>query len=318
MVTYSSLLFIFDYFLALYFYLTKVYRLFIFLFYILIATSITGCFGRFVMTEKELRTYYANKPKPSFFTIQNDSVKLFCATAGSDTLPPLLLIHGAPGAWYGSRNFLEDSLLQSRFHIIAADRFGYNKSRFKNKRRAVTSKQTQAIALHEALLLNRSNKTAIVVGSSYGAPIAANMAIMYPNEFHHLVMLAGAIDPSIEKFWWFSTLIKHGPIKWMLPHFFRSSTNEKNTHIKELQALLPKWKSLTVPTTVIQGGADKIVNPANIDFAREQLKNKPAAFIFIPEAGHLIRWQYPDLVKRILIASLPDTTPLPITTSGHR
>ncbi len=270
---------------------------------------LSGCFGRFAMTKKELKSYYKDKPKPSFYIIKNDSVKLFCATAGSDTLPPLLLIHGAPGAWYGSRNMLGDSLLQSRFHIIAPDRLGYNKSTFHNKRKAVTSIQTQSIALHEALLLNHSNKPAIVLGSSYGAPIAANMAITYPNQFSHLVMLAGSIDPSVEKFWWFSKYTRFDPIKWMLPHFLRSSTDEKNTHVKELKLLLPKWKQLSISATVIQGCADKIVNPSNLDFAKEQLKHNNAAFIFIPEAGHLIRFQYPDLVRRILLEADLKFTP---------
>lgn len=138
---------------------------------LLSVSVLSGCFQRFVMTEKELKEYYKDKKqKPVYFTIQNDSVSLFCATAGSDTLPPLLLIHGAPGAWYGSRNFLEDSVLQQHFHIIAMDRLGYNKSRFRNKRKAVTSIEMQAIAIHEALRLNRSFKTGVVLGSSYGAP----------------------------------------------------------------------------------------------------------------------------------------------------
>lgn len=272
----------------------------------LLITFLSGCFQRFVMTEKELKEYYKNKDdKPTYFTIQNDSVRLFCATAGSDTLPPLVLIHGAPGAWYGSRNFLEDSLLKKHFHIIAMDRPGYNKSRFRNKRKAVTSIELQAIAIHEAMRLNRSFKTGVLVGSSYGAPIAANMAILYPNEFHHLVMLAGAIDPEHEKFWWFHKFIRRGPIKWMLPRFMRVTTDEKFTHVKELRILQPKWSKLEVPVTVIQGGADWIVDPLNLDFAKAQLKNKQAEFIFLPEAGHLIRWQHPDLVKKVLLQTLP-------------
>lgn len=274
--------------------------------------GLTGCFQRFVMTEKELKEYYKDKKdKPTYFTIKNDSVTLFCATAGADTLPPLLLIHGAPGAWYGSRNFLEDSLLKANFHIIAMDRLGYNKSRFRNRRRSVTSIELQATAIHEALRLNRSFKTGVLVGSSYGAPIAANMAILYPNEFHHLVMLAGAIDPEHEKFWWFHKFIRRGPIKWMLPRFMRVTTDEKFTHVKELKLLQPKWSQLTVPTTVIQGGADWIVDPLNMDFAKEVLKDKKAEFIFLPEAGHLIRWQHPDLVKKVLLQTLPDLRMLP-------
>ncbi len=102
----------------------------------LVGIGCTGCFRRWVMTDKEVRKYYANKPvKPTWFTIQNDSATLYCATTGSDTLPPLLMIHGAPGAWYGSRILLDDSILQKHFHLIAVDRPGYHKSRFKGKKR---------------------------------------------------------------------------------------------------------------------------------------------------------------------------------------
>lgn len=270
--------------------------------FLLITVSCTGCFSRFVMTEKELKAYYKNKPsKPTFFTIENDSVRLFCATAGADTLPPLLLIHGAPGAWYGSRNFLEDSILQQHFHIIAVDRPGYNKSRYNNKRRAVTAITTQAIAIHEALRLNRSFKTGVVLGSSYGAPIAAKVAVLYPRAFHHLVMLAPAIDPEKEKFWWFNSYIHHGPLRWFLPRFINHATDEKFAHIKELTLLLPDWQLIAIPVTVVQGDADHIVDPSNLDFAKKQLQHKQAEFIVLPGAGHLIRWHHADVVRSILL-----------------
>jgi pimeloyl-ACP methyl ester carboxylesterase len=78
--------------------------------------------------------------------------------------------------------------------------------------------------------------------------------------------------------------------------------------------MLPKWQLLTVPITVVQGGADEIVDPINLDFAKAQLSNKRAEFIFLPEAGHLIRWQHPDLVKKILLQSIPETRSLNLTT----
>jgi pimeloyl-ACP methyl ester carboxylesterase len=262
----------------------------------------SSCFSRFVMTEKELRNYYKDGPeKPLFFTIHNDSVDLFCATSGADTLPPLLLIHGAPGAWYGSRNFLEDSVLKQHFHIIAVDRLGYNKSRFKGSRRAVTSFTTQATAIHEALRLNKSNKTGIIAGSSYGAPIALRFVTLYPGSFHHLVLLAGAIDPDKEKFWWFSPYAREAPVRWFLPRFLNVATAEKYTHVEELRKLLPDWEKITIPVTVVQGGADNIVDPANLEFARKQLAGKKAEFIFIPDAGHLIRWRNAGVVRSIFL-----------------
>jgi pimeloyl-ACP methyl ester carboxylesterase len=266
------------------------------------------------MTDKELQNYYKHKPsKPQYFIIQNDSVKLFCATAGDDTLPPLLLVHGAPGAWYGSRGMLEDTALQKRFHIIAMDRLGYNKSVFNNKKRAVVSIETQAIALQEALQLNRSGQAATVVGSSYGAPIAVKMAVLAPKKFNHVVLLAGALDPDIEKFWWFNGLVHHGPFRWMMPRFINHATDEKFAHVRELRKLLPEWQKLQIPVTVVQGGKDDIVRPANFDFAKKQLQGKQAHFVFIPEASHLIRWQYPELVKQLVLQ--PFTNPISVRSA---
>lgn len=268
----------------------------------------SGCFSRFVMTKRELKKYYQQgHARPTFFTIENDSVQLYCATMGADTLPPLLLVHGAPGAWYGSRNFLEDVNLQQHYHIIAVDRPGYNKSRFKGRRKAVTSITTQAVAIHEAMRLNRSHKTGIIMGSSYGAPIAAKIAVLYPNNFHRLVMLAPAIDPDKEKFWWFHPYIRGGVVRWFLPRFLNVATDEKFAHVDELRQLLPDWSKLSIPVTVVQGGADDIVDPANFGFAKKQLQGKPAEFIYLPDASHLIRWRNPEVVRSILLKDVNGT-----------
>ncbi|MDF2193647.1 alpha/beta hydrolase [Paraflavitalea sp. CAU 1676] len=276
----------------------------------LIGIGCTGCFRRWVMTDKEVRKYYANKPvKPTWFTIQNDSATLYCATTGSDTLPPLLMIHGAPGAWYGSRILLDDSILQKHFHLIAVDRPGYHKSRFKGKKKAVTSITTQAQIIHEALRLNRSHKPGVVMGSSYGAPIAGKIALLYPQDFNHLVMLAAAIDPDKEKFWWFHPWIQSGGFPYVFfPRFLKSATDEKFAHAGELQKLAPEWQNLSIPVTVVQGGNDDIIEPANLDYARKVLAGKPANFIYLPDAGHLIRLQRPDVVRSILLNPLPGST----------
>ena len=71
--------------------------------------------------------------------------------------------------------------------------------------------------------------------------------------------------------------------------------------MKELRLLLPGWEKIAIPVTVVQGGADNIVDPANLDFARSQLAGKQASFIFLPDAGHLIRWRNADIVRAILL-----------------
>lgn len=273
-----------------------------FLLLTLLLISCTGCFRRWIMTDKEVRNYYSNKPvKPVFFTIRNDSVQLFCATTGSDTLPPLIMIHGAPGSWPGSRNFLDDSILQQHFHLIAIDRPGYGKSRFGKKRTVVNSLCRQAVAIHEALRVNRSFKKGIVMGNSYGAPIAAKMAMMYPDDFYLLIMMAPAIDPTLEKFWWFHPYLKSGLLIQLMPHFIRIATAEKFGHVRELQKLDTQWNRLHIPAVVVQGGRDHIIYPANLSYARRVLGNPADEFIYLPNAGHLLRRQNADTIRAILM-----------------
>jgi pimeloyl-ACP methyl ester carboxylesterase len=254
------------------------------------------------MSEGEVKTHYENRPvKPTFFTIKNDSVELFCATTGSDTLPPLLLIHGAPGGWFSNISFVDDPDLQKRYHIIAVSRPGYHKSKYNNRRRALTSIELQSVAIREALRVNRSFKKGVVFGTSYGAPIAAKMAIDHPEDFYHLVMIAGALDPENEKFWWFHQYLRSLFVRLSMPRFINTATDEKFAHVKELQLLLPEWRKLAVPATVIQGDKDEIVPSINFEFAKSQLKNKQAEFIFISGAGHLIRRSHPHVIKGVLM-----------------
>ena len=279
---------------------------------IALAICCQSCFRRWVMSDKQIAAYYRNKPvKPVFFTITNDSVSMFCATTGSDTLPPLIMIHGAPGAWYGSRNLLDDPQLQKEFHLIAVDRLGYNKSRYRGKRKAVPSIDVQAEAIHEVLRLNKSKKTGVVMGSSYGAPIAANIAIKYPLQFHHVMMLAPAIDPSLEKFWWFHRYLQSGILVRLLPRYIRNATEEKFAHVGELQKLDARWSGLNVSVSVMQGGRDYIIEPANLDYARKVLSGKEATFIYLPEASHIIRWHYVDTIKAVLRRANEDLRPAP-------
>lgn len=276
-----------------------------FSFYILLLIIITfcpGCFTRWVMSEKEVRTHYANKPvKPVFFTIQNDSVKLFCATTGNDTLPPLLLVHGAPGGWFSNISILDDADLQKKYQIIAVDRPGYHKSKYRNRSRALTSIELQAVAIQEALRLNKSNHKGVVYGNSYGAPIALKIAADHPDKFNHLVLTAGALDPDNEKFWWFHKYSRGLIVRLSMPRFINSATDEKFAHVEALKKIQDSWGKLQMPVTVIQGTKDWIVPVENFEFARQQLQNKQAEFILIEGAGHLVRKSHPEVIKKVLV-----------------
>lgn len=282
---------------------------------LLIITCCNGCFTRWVMSDKEIQQHYAGRPaQPIFTTIKNDSVTLFCASTGADTLPPLLLIHGAPGGWFSNITLLDDTALQKRYHIIAIDRPGYHRSKYRNRRRALTSIELQAAAIHEAMRLNKSGRKGVVYGNSYGAPIALKVAVKYPDEFNHLVLVAGALDPDNEKFWWFHKYSKGLLVRLSMPRFINTATDEKFSHAQELQQLMPDWSKLSMPVTVIQGTADNIVPPSNLDFARKQLQNKKADFIVIEGGGHLLRRSHPKVIKDVLLKA---SDSLPRGASGQ-
>jgi pimeloyl-ACP methyl ester carboxylesterase len=245
-----------------------------------------------------LKTHYADKfSKPLFHVIENNSTKLHYVTFGVDTAQPVLFVHGAPGSWDGYLNLLDDSLLQHNFHLISVDRPGYGKSQ-KRPKKKVYSLEEQAKSIILALKSNHSNKKAIVIGRSYGAPVAAKLAAMYPDKIEKIVLLSPAIDPDTEKFWWFSKFGKVFLVRWFLPERMNTATDEKYAHIKELKLLKNDWKKIQSEVTVMAGGKDWIVDTTNFSYAKKMLIGKNAKFIFIPESGHLISSSRPDLVKK--------------------
>jgi pimeloyl-ACP methyl ester carboxylesterase len=257
------------------------------------------------MTDKELKFHYQNRlAKPLSHIIENDTMKLHYVTFGSETTQPVIFIHGAPGSWDGYLNMLDDSLLQHNFQLISVDRPGYGKSqKFGTFRKKIYSLEEQANEIILALKSNHSNKKAIIIGRSYGAPVAAKMAALFPDKIEKIVLLSPAIDPDTEKFWWFSKFGKVFLVRWFLPERMNTATDEKYAHTKELKILKNDWQKINSEVTVMVGGQDWIVDTTNFSFAKKMLFGKNAKFIFIPESGHLISNSRPDLVKKELFKS---------------
>jgi pimeloyl-ACP methyl ester carboxylesterase len=271
--------------------------------FLFLSASLSSCFSRYIISAKQVRKHYAlKKVKPTEQIIKNDTLSLCIASVGADTLPMLLLIHGAPGSLWGYMNLMDDEDLQKHFHIVSVDRVGYGKSRLK-KRRFVTSIATQANALLPVFNLNKSSEKVTVLGRSYGAPIAAKLASMVPEKVKELIMVSPVIDPEKEKFYWFSKWGRNSFIQLFLPGEFNTATAEKYSHSEELRKLLPVWHNLQIPTTVIQGGNDWIADPSNIEFAKKHIRSKRAQYIFLYNAGHMITYTHLAMIKEMLLKS---------------
>lgn len=278
------------------FFMISKHLLYAFFFSILLS----GCFAKYRTTSRDVRRHYANLKMPKLECVKNDTLCIQVASTGADTLPLLLLIHGAPGAWWGYMNMLDDTVLQKQFHIVSVDRLGYGNSWLK-KRKAIGSIETQAKCLLSVLDLNKSKEPAIILGRSYGAPIAAALASMVPDKVKQLIMVSPVIDPDNEKFYWFSKYGRNRLVQLFLPKEFNTATAEKYVHSDELRKMLPVWKKLTMPVVVIQGGNDWIGDPVNIEFAKQNIPSLKSQYITIPKAGHMLTFSHLNMIKQLVI-----------------
>ena len=258
--------------------------------------SLSSCMQSFRMSEKNIANYYANSiTKPNFAFSDTTQTKIHFAYSADTSKPILLLIHGAPGAWFGYKEFFNDSLLLSKYQIVAPDRAGYNKSGNKE-----TSIKQQAELLKCLLKLHNHQKVSLL-GRSYGAAIAAKLTAENPELVEDLLLIAPACDPKKEKFWWFSKPVNSKLARFFLPVYANRASDEKFTHRAELEKILPDWQKIKCPVTILQGGKDWIIEPSNGHFVDSVLINAPRRFIYLPENGHLLTTERYDLIRDILL-----------------
>ena len=267
-----------------------------FIYYVIILLICSSCVQSFKMSDKNILDYYINYPTKPYFSFSNTSKnKIHYAYSADSTKPILLLIHGAPGAWFGYKEFFNDSLLLSKYQIVAPDRAGYNKSG-----ETETSIEQQANLLKFLLKIHNHQKVTLL-GRSYGAAIAAKLTADNPDLVENLVLIAPACDPQKEKFWWFSKPINSNFARFFLPKYANCASDEKFSHIFELSKLLPDWQKIKCPVTILQGGKDWIIDASNGQFVDSVLVNAPRRFIYLPKNGHLLTTERYDLVRDILL-----------------
>jgi pimeloyl-ACP methyl ester carboxylesterase len=259
--------------------------------------ALCGCYGRFTMSQKELNAYYkTHHPEPSFYHYDTLGHGVFYAHSGHEELPLLLFIHGAPGRWYGYINYLSDSTLLENFQMISIDRAGYGNS---SKGGTVTSIAQQALLL-QPIIDKYSKVPIIIIGRSYGGPIASYLAALNKVKVKALLLISNAADPQLEKFWWFSKPVQSKIGKLLFRKPIDVSSDEKFAHQKELEKMTPLWKEIIQPTIILQGGKDFIIYPQNGKYTDSVLVNAPHQYIFLPNNGHLISNEQPTLVKNCL------------------
>jgi pimeloyl-ACP methyl ester carboxylesterase len=273
---------------------------------VLIILFIIACFVfdhyvQFRKNDGELSQFFIDNHihgRIGYYTAQGR--KLRYVSIGSDNFPTLLLIHGSPASMSLYRGRFSDSDILKTFRILAVDRPGYGYSGFGNPEPSIQKQSEMIRVLLDSL--NKARHPIIVVGGSFGAPIACRLAMDHPELVDGLVLTGPAIGPGREKVFWFAPIIEHPAIRWFIPRIFKSANTEKLAHKRELEKMLPYWKNIHIPVMYLQGAKDHLIDTSNASFAREKLVNAPYLNIyFFPNRQHyLAQYEWPTIKDRIL------------------
>lgn len=259
------------------------------------------------------RDPFAGQKHPEFHTYDAPGGrKIFAAETGNPSGPLVLFIHGTPGGWHAFAGLMARPELSDKALLVSADRLGWGNSAAGG---VETSLGAQAAALKAILAAHPKNLPAIVVGHSLGGPIAARLAMDAPELVGALVIVAGSDDPEQEGTTWYQFLGRLPGIHWLVPKNLAEADAEIIPLKGELEKMVPRWGELKMPVTVIQGLDDELVPAENADFAQRVITNAPLDIQRIPNQGHLIPWQRPDLmvnaVEKYIAQWKPSATPPP-------
>ncbi len=252
-------------------------------------------FLSFRKNDDEQKTYIREKAGFNAQLLHYESFgkKINYNKVGNDSLPLVVFVHGAPGSSSAFLDYLSDTSLLTHALLVAPDRPGYGYSDFG---KAESRLQEQSALLKPILEKHRRTK-AILVGHSFGGPVIAKMAMDYPDLVDGLVIVAGSVDPVSEPETWWRRPLDWKILNWMLPPAFRVCNEEILPLKSELVKMLPDWKNITCPVTVIQGETDELVPVENAHFLDQQLINsKNKNILILKNQGHFILWTRQKLV----------------------
>lgn len=247
------------------------------------------------MDAAEVAAFARNNPvAPEFHRYAYGDQEIHYVGQGPRNRPTLLFIHGSPGSWDAYARYFSDSSLYKHYRLISVDRLGYGQT---TPGQPEPDLALQAEVFRPLLETIPLDQALIVVGHSYGGPVAVRMAMDYPDRIDGLLLVAGIADPDREKRFWVQPLLQYPAFRWLLPPSMDVSNREIVPLKQELTEILDRWDQIRAETIVIQGGEDSLVDPANADFTLNKLSHIPASLVWLPGEDHFLIWTHYLLIK---------------------
>lgn len=238
------------------------------------------------LSDNELRVkkeFKNQKIKPEIIYYEIGDRKISTLQIGSDTLPITILLHGSPGSGSDYDAYLKDSTLYQKSRLIVVDRPGYGFSDFG---RIEVSVVKQAEIIQEIIKQTKNTQKVCLVGYSFGAPVAAKLAMLMPKQTKAVLMISGAVAPGEEKTFNISYLIEKKKWEDKLPIILRNANAEKLGHRAALEEITNDWDKITAPVTMLHGTKDNLIFYSNIDFVKKKLTNAKLDIVPMEGEGH--------------------------------
>lgn len=244
--------------------------------------------------DARLLGYYQQYWSADIYTIETLWQPLRIAEMGNSQGRMVLFIHGSPGSMSARHALLrEQSLLTEKYRVVLVDRPGYAGSYAGH---SVPTLSMQSALFQVVLALNTHSELPIVVSHSLWSPIALQMAVDYPNQIGGLISIAGAVDPDTQIIWLASYVLDIPVLRYFIAPPLRVTNTEKLVHKKELRTLLQKLHTITIPTVILHGHADRIVPVESAYVTQKKMRNAPVTLIVKQERDHFLPFQQTAVV----------------------
>lgn len=205
----------------------------------------------------------------------------------------VIFIHGSPGSASVWSRYLNSPI--DGIEYIAIDRPGYATSTH-NEQQPTLEQQTNCFST-----LLADDKKNILVGHSYGGPVATHAAIRFPDKVHGLILIASAMDPELEKTLTIQRLLDHSTLNWLLPKKLRASNHEL-IHLKhELTQLATHLDHLRTKVHIVHGTRDALVPISSVDYmSRKFSRCDNIAITRMPGRNHFIPWNSFETIHQVI------------------
>lgn len=240
---------------------------------------------------------------------------------------PVLFLHGWLGSWRYWFPTIE--VVSDQFRTYSFDFWGFGDSRRKQTQESIQAYSDQVIRFLDAMGIDR----VMVVGHSMGGMVALKTALSYPDRITRVATVGAPIDG--DSLSWLLKLTDRpffadafARSRWLrrtLFRFFLGETNDpavsemiddsvKSSANTLRYAVSSMWRTdlrpelprLRVPSLIVHGGRDDIVNPNQADLFDEV---PTAQVVMMPRSRHFPFLDEAEIFNDVLVRFLKAGTP---------